>query len=226
MLLEGKLRIPGWCFVVFSGLTVLVTPIAIPVSEPAGASGTGSIYTAAAVFSGPFTAGHVIEPLTALPTDLAAHGYVEQEFSASGTAHAFQATSSPTDGKWTVAPTSSAPYATRILVRRPADTKDFSGTVVVEWMNESAGESAPDWDYLNPEIMNAHDAWVGVSAQSLGVNGGKSLLTGGEVTGTVKGLTEQEPAPLRHFASTWRPILVRHLRPGRLRSAPFAVEGR
>ena len=78
-------------------------------------------------------------------------------------------------------------------MRRPANPKNFSGTVVVEWMNESAGESAPDWDYLNPEIMDAHDAWVGVSAQSLGVNGGKSLLTGGEVTGTVQGLAQQEP---------------------------------
>jgi hypothetical protein len=133
--------------------------------EPAGASDTASIYQAAASFSGPFTAGHVIEPLTALPSTLAAHDYVEQEFSASGTAHAFRATASPSDGKWSITPTSSAPYATRILVRRPANPKNFSGTVIVEWMNESAGESAPDWDYLNPEIMNAHDAWVGVSAQ-------------------------------------------------------------
>ena len=161
--------------------------------QPAEASSTGSIYTAASSFSGPFTAGHVIEPLTALPTNLAANGYVEQEFSAAGTAHAFLATSAPSNGKWSIAPTSSAPYSTRILVRRPADPKKFSGTVIVEWMNESAGESAPDWDYLNPEIVDAGDAWVGVSAQTLGVNGGKSLLTGGEVTGSVQGLTQQEP---------------------------------
>lgn len=72
-------------------------------------------------------------------------------------------------------------------MRRPANPKNFSGTVVVEWMNESAGESSPDWDYMNPEIMNAGDAWVGVSAQALGVDGGKSLLSGGNVTGSVKG---------------------------------------
>jgi hypothetical protein len=161
--------------------------------EPADASSTGSIYQSAATFNGPFTVGHVIEPLTALSTDLAAHDYVEQEFSAGGTAHAFRATSAPSDGKWSITPTSSAPYRTRILVRRPANPKNFSGTVIVEWMNESAGESAPDWDYLNPELMDAHDAWVGVSSQSHGVDGGKSLLTGGEVTGTVQGLTEQEP---------------------------------
>ena len=190
---ERKLSVLGWLLTVSSGVMVLVTSVAGPLSEPAEASDTASIYTAAAAFSGPFTVGHVIEPLTALPTDLASHDYVEQEFSAAGTAHAFRATSAPSDGKWSITPTSSAPYRTRILVRRPANPKDFSGTVVVEWMNESAGESAPDWDYLNPEIMDAGDAWVGVSAQSLGVDGGKSLLSGGKVTGAVQGLTQQEP---------------------------------
>jgi hypothetical protein len=190
---ERKLRIRGWLLAVSSGVMVLVASVAGPLSEPAQAFGSPSIYTAASSFSGPFTAGHVIEPLTALPTNLAANGYVEQEFSAAGTAHAFLATAAPSNGKWSIAPTSSAPYSTRILVRRPADPKKFSGTVIVEWMNESAGESAPDWDYLNPEIVDAGDAWVGVSAQTLGVNGGKSLLTGGEVTGSVQGLTQQEP---------------------------------
>ena len=189
---ERRRRGLGTILTVFGGVIALVS-VAAPLPDSAGASGTASIYTAAATFNGPFTVGHVIEPLTALPTDLASHDYVEQEFSASGTAHAFRATSSPSDGRWSITPTSSAPYATRVLVRRPANPKNFSGTVVVEWMNESAGESAPDWDYLNPEIMDAHDAWIGVSVQSLGVDGGKSLLSGGEVTGSVPGLAQQEP---------------------------------
>src|SRR6185437_2915048 len=147
---------------IFAVLMVAATPL-----TPANASDTASIYQAAATFSGPFTVGKVIEPLTANPPDLASHDYVEQEFSAAGTAHAFDATSSPSDGKWSITPASSAPYATRVLVRRPANPKNFSGTVIVEWLNESAGESGPDWDYLNPQITDAHDAWVGVSAQSL-----------------------------------------------------------
>jgi Alpha/beta hydrolase domain len=172
-------------------LTMMTTGATL--AQAAEASGPASIYEEAAAFSGPFTVGKVSEPLTALPTNLASHDYVEQEFSASGTAHAFRATSAPPDGKWSITPTSSAPYATRILVRRPADPEEFSGTVVVEWMNESAGESAPDWDYLNPEIMDAGDAWVGVSAQALGVDGGGSLLSGGKVTGSVQGLTQEDP---------------------------------
>ena len=190
---DRRLRILVWFLAVSSAVMVLVTATAGPLSEPAEAASSPSIYTAASSFR-PLTGGSVSEPLTALPTNLAAHDYVEQEFSAAGTAHEFRATAAPSNGKWSIAPTSSAPYRTRVLVRRPANPKKFSGTVIVEWMNESAGESAPDWDYLNPEIMNAGDAWVGVSAQTLGVNGGKSLLTGGEVTGTVQGLTQLDPA--------------------------------
>ncbi len=155
-------------------------------------SSGAAAYRAVATFNGPVTVGHVIEPETALPTDLAAHGYVEQEFFASGTAHAFTATSTPSDGQWTIEPTAAAGYRTRILVRRPSNPAHFSGTVVVEWLNESAGESAPDWDYLNPELMEAGDAWVGVSAQALGVEGGTPIL-GSSVAGVGTGLIQQEP---------------------------------
>ena len=72
------------------------------------------------MLTGPITTGHVIEPLTANPANLAANGYIEQEFFASGTATALQATSSPSNGRWAVAPTTTASYRTRILVRRPS----------------------------------------------------------------------------------------------------------
>jgi hypothetical protein len=147
----------------------------------------------AAGFSGPVTVGHVIEPLSSQPSDLAAHRYVEQEFFASGTASDFTATSSPADGRWTIAPDTTAPYRTRILVRRPSDPAHFSGTVVVEWMNVTVGESAPDWDYLNPGLMDAGDAYVGVSVQAVGVEGGTPLL-GSPAGGAGNGLVQQEPA--------------------------------
>jgi hypothetical protein len=157
----------------------------------AGKTVKTGIYQAVAAFSGPVTAGHVIEPLSGLPLDLPQNGYLQQEYFASGTAHAFRATSSPSDGAWTVAPTTSATYRTRILVRRPSMPSHFSGTVIVEWMNESAGESAPDWDYLNPALMDSGDAWVGVSAQALAIEGGKPIL--GSIAGSGKGLIQQEP---------------------------------
>jgi hypothetical protein len=162
--------------------------------------GKVGIYQAVSTFSGPITVGHVIEPLTALPLDLAQNGYVQQEFFASGMAHAFRATSSPSDGRWAILPTTSATYRTRILVRRPSSPARFSGTLVVEWLNESAGESAPDWDFLNPALMDAGDAWVGVSAQAVGIEGGKPIL--GSISGSGRGLIQQEP---RRYGSLHHP---------------------
>ena len=149
------------------------------------------IYQAAATLSGPITTGHIVEPLSAKPLGLAAHAYVEKEFFASGTAATFRTTSTPADGDWSITPTTTAPYKTRIIVRRPADPARFNGTVIVEWMNVSAGESAPDWDYLNPMLMRDGYAYVAVSAQSFGVSGGKALL--GSISGST-GVVGAEPA--------------------------------
>jgi hypothetical protein len=162
------------------------------VSKPGGMS-VQPMYEAEANVAGPVTTGHVIEPLSAHSLDLASNGYMEQEFFVSGTAHAFEATSSPRDGKWSITPTTSASYQTRILVRRPTNPAHFNGTVVVEWMNVSSGESAPDWDYLNPMLMRDGYAYVAVSAQSLGVDGGTPIL-GSAVGGSNGGLVGAEPA--------------------------------
>jgi Alpha/beta hydrolase domain len=149
-------------------------------------------FESAATFSRPPTTGHIVEPISAVPLVLAANGYEEQEFFASGTATAFSAKSTPSDGKWSITPTTRAHYATRILVRRPSDPAKFNGTVLVEWMNVSDGESAPDWDYLNPMLMRDGYAYVAVSAQALGVDGGKAIL--GQAAAGTQGLVQVEPA--------------------------------
>ena len=157
-------------------------------------------YHSAATLTGPITVGHVVEPLSAQPVDLAASGYVEQEFFASGTATAFKADSMPSDGKWTITPTTTASYKTRIIVRRPADPAHFNGTVIVEWMNVSAGESAPDWDFLNPMLMRDGYAYVGVSAQKLGVDGGTALLGSPGSSGPERRPGRRRARPLRVLA--------------------------
>ena len=188
-------KLVAWCGLMlaaclFSGGVAVVPSVDV---------GAATTLGAAATFTGPVTVGHVIEPVSVQPTDIAAHGYVEQEFFASGTAAAFHATSMPSDGKWTITAASTAPYRTRILVRRPSNPARFSGTVVVEWMNVTAGETAPDWDYANPALMEAGDAWVGISVQAVAVEGGTPLL--GSPGGGTNGLVRQEPArygTLRH----------------------------
>jgi hypothetical protein len=179
-----------------AGLAALValSSVTLVTQAAAGASSSAVTYHSAATLTGPVTVGHIVEPLTAQPSDLAANGYVEQEFFASGTATAFKADSMPSDGKWTITPTTTASYKTRIIVRRPSNPARFNGTVIVEWMNVSAGESAPDWDYLNPMLMRDGYAYVGVSAQALGVDGGKALLGSPGSSAPNSGLVGAEPA--------------------------------
>jgi len=105
-------------------------------------------------------------------------GYVEQELIAAGTATDYRAPDGlPPDGRWRFEPGVTAPYRTRVLVRRPADPARFSGTVVVEWLNVSGGlDGNPEWANLAEEIGRRGHAWVGVSAQRIGVEGGPVLV--------------------------------------------------
>jgi hypothetical protein len=102
-------------------------------------------------------------------------GYTMDEFFVGGTATSFTAVNTPDDGAWTVKPGATAKYRTRVIVRRPPADK-FSGTVVVEWLNVTAIESSPEWAFMSQEIGREGDAYIGVSAQAQGVEGGKNLL--------------------------------------------------
>lgn len=124
-------------------------------------------------------------------------GYVQEELVAAGAASAYTVVGELTeDGEWTLAPGAGADYRTRIVVRRPAAEDDFSGTVVVEWLNVSGGLDAdPEWTSLREEVVREGHAWVGVSAQQIGVEGGPVRVAvdvpGSEVAG--KGLKAIDP---------------------------------
>ena len=106
-----------------------------------------------------------------------------------------------------------------MLVRAPADAETFSGTVIVEWLNVSGGVDAdPEWASLREEIVRAGDAWVGVSAQRIGVEGGPVLVKVQDVPGAEaagKGLKAIDPARYGIARASGRRLLVRHLHPGR-----------
>lgn len=104
--------------------------------------------------------------------DLASVGYKQSEFFLTGSASAYSSASPLTsDGKWTVTPTSPQQYKTRVVVNRPVDDRKFNGTVVVEWLNVSGGlDAGPDWVHTHVELIRRGYAWVGVSAQAVGVN--------------------------------------------------------
>jgi hypothetical protein len=144
---------------------VLFAVVLPPASSAAGAGSAGP------TVEGPIPGGPPGDPASdelaetypffSTHVDLAAAGYVEEEFYLSGLADGFD-----TSGAQVA---DDVPYRTRIVVRRPASAADFSGVVLMEWQNVTAGY---DLDALwNPEhvIRNGY-AWVGVSAQRVGVD--------------------------------------------------------
>lgn len=95
-----------------------------------------------------------------VPYDLAKYGYVEQEFIVSGSANVYDWAA---DGSLTVK-TPNAPYAARILVRRPINASKFSGAVVVEPLGAVRRfDWAIMYGYLNEHMMEHGDAWVGIT---------------------------------------------------------------
>jgi hypothetical protein len=129
--------------------------------------------------------------------DIGDLGYVAEEFFVSGTASSYRPTSELSlDGRWEVTPSGTAEYTTRIVALTPADPARFNGTVLVEWLNVSGGIDAPAvWMMAHREILRAGYAYVAVSAQQVGVDGGASML------GMDMSLKSQDPsryASLRH----------------------------
>jgi len=112
---------------------------------------------------------YVITPVSGKPNlllgayDLATLGYGAEEYFVSGTAASY-------------ASDATADFTTRIVVCRPVDAES-TGTVIVEWLNVSGGIDAPAvWFMAHREIVRAGFAYVAVSVQRVGVEGGMSLV--------------------------------------------------
>ncbi len=102
-------------------------------------------------------------------------GYQQNEFFLASNAHSYSLIASiPSDGKLAVTANpdiAAGDYKTRLIVMRPINAAQFNGTVVVEWLNVSAGaDSPPDWIVAHNEFIREGYAYVGVSAQAVGVN--------------------------------------------------------
>ena len=139
-------------------------------------------------------------PMPAGTYDLADLGYVEEEFLLDGTADSYRLVGErEDDGRWKTEPSDAAPFTTRVLVRRPVDPGRFSGTVVVEWNNVSGGvDIGPDWSLLHRHLIRRGHAWVGVTAQKAGVDGG-GLIEGPHL----KKAFPERYAVLSHPGDSW-----------------------
>jgi hypothetical protein len=115
-------------------------------------------------------ADHTRAPAHALPGgtagDLKSLGYVEEEFIVSGTANVYDW---PGPGP-AVVRASGAPYATRVIVRRPASKSKFSGNAVVEMLNPSnMFDLNLGWHIDGRQMAKNGDAWVGITAKPIAV---------------------------------------------------------
>lgn len=111
----------------------------------------------------------------ATPMDLANVGYVEQEYFIRGVATRY-ATTTPNASS----PIGEMPYETRVVVRRPVHPAQFSGVVVVDWQNVTAGHDIDtEWGASGDFFVRHGWVWVGASVQRVGVNGATSGATAG-----------------------------------------------
>jgi Alpha/beta hydrolase domain len=98
-------------------------------------------------------------------------GAVVDEYFLEGEAVAYElepGTAATADGRWWVRPYATAPYRTRLLVVHPDDPTRWNGVVIVNWQNVTLG-----FDAGTPQrfTVAAGCAWVGVSAQRVGIDG-------------------------------------------------------
>ncbi|MDB5454921.1 MAG: hypothetical protein JWP92_506 [Caulobacter sp.] len=162
-----------------------------PPSESATPSPVGSSATVTGAIAG--------RPALALTAfDLADVGYRVEEYFLSGLATSYRAVGARgRDGRWSARAHKAAAYMTRMVVVRPERPAAFNGTVMVEWLNVSAGaDTAPEWGYTHRELIRSGYGWVGVSVQKAGIEGGGLIAFPG-----MEPLRKADPeryAPLRH----------------------------
>ncbi|HEV8153035.1 MAG TPA: alpha/beta hydrolase domain-containing protein [Solirubrobacteraceae bacterium] len=106
------------------------------------------------------------------PQRLGRVGYVEEEYLVRGRANVYDWP----DAGGAVVRTADAPYATRVLVRRPARTRRASGTVWVEMLNPSnMFDLNIGWALTHREYVRRGDAWVGITAKPVALQALKTF---------------------------------------------------
>jgi Alpha/beta hydrolase domain len=159
------------------GMNRRCVPFRIPVFLAVAAATAMSLFLNAglALAAAPTISGPIVGAPSAVATttfDISQIGYQQSEYFMSGTASSYTPTAPlGTDGHWSVTPSATAAYTTRLIVYRPADPRRFNGTVYVEWLNVSTGgDFAADWLYAHDEITKEGAAYILVSAQQIGVD--------------------------------------------------------
>ena len=106
------------------------------------------------------------------PQNLAAHGYVEEEYLIGGKANVYEWGA----GNKAVVRTANAPYSTRLIIRRPIKRTRMSGTVVVEPLNPSnLFDLNIGWAMSGDQFMRNGDVWLGFTSKPVAVQALKTF---------------------------------------------------
>jgi hypothetical protein len=172
-----------------------VAALAVPTTT----ASAGSSKPPTPTVSGPVTGGQGSPSLLSTNFEPSSVGYVRDEYFVEGEAVAYQPDGTLTpNGKWNVTAGETAPFKTRIVVYKPVNPDDFNGSAFVEWLYVSAGfDTAPDWINTHNQIIRSGAAWVGVSAQVVGVQGGAEVVEGA-TEGGLKGGDPERYGTLSH----------------------------
>lgn len=178
----------GILFTALAGALVASVLVLPPGAAQAGsapaslgrAAASGSLPALTEIPPGSGSHGYPYDAVPTTPTfsgaptvNLASYGYVEREFAMSGTTSIYRQSGWwGSDGRWSVSTAqSNVPYTTRLLVRYPTDPAKFNGTVIVEWLNDTTGgDQDPVWSEIYNQALSQGYAYVGVTAQTAGMN--------------------------------------------------------
>jgi hypothetical protein len=156
---------------------------------------------------GPITEGG-LPPWSAPVVDFEARSFVMEEFFIEGSAVAYEPEAGSelsADGRFRLREAETAPFRTRFLVVRPRDPAAFNGTVFLNWQNVTGGYEAGAAN--EEEIYRSGAAWVGVSAQRVGMEGfpgGVSPFGGGAPPGQHLKLRDPDRyGSLQHPGDRW-----------------------
>jgi hypothetical protein len=130
-----------------------------------------------ALVAAPEDQGERQVPATRATADLL-QDYVEEEYFVSGLADIYTHGNPAVPGEVLIQPTNDTfaqtediPYTTRIIVKRPANVEDFTGTVVVEWWNSTAGfDTAPVYDPMAEFVAREGWIFVGVTNSATSID--------------------------------------------------------
>jgi len=140
--------------------TVLVTAVAafLVATAPAAAQSVPAPAVEGPIASDAIGSGSHDYPFGAALDDLAARGYVEEEFFFTGTSVLGE-------------------YTSRMLVRRPKDPAKFSGVAIAEWTNvTNLFDLDALWLRSSEHVMREGHAYVNIDVQADGIHAPKEGL--------------------------------------------------